>query len=77
LSGVFFFSIKKNFNNQKKAKNFCKNNTLRRKIKISYGPFDAQISKSLGIPESAISYYRKRPSNLELKKSKFAEKKYR
>ena len=37
---------------------------------------NAQISKTLGIPESNIRYYRQRLSNLEVKKSSKLPKKY-
>ena len=37
---------------------------------------NAQISKTLCIPESTIRYYRQRPSNLEVKKSSKLPKKY-
>ena len=37
---------------------------------------NAQISKTLGIPESTIRYYRKRPNNLFSKRSSKLPKKY-
>jgi len=37
---------------------------------------NAQISKTLGIPESTIRYYRKRTSNLEVKRKSKLPKKY-
>ena len=40
------------------------------------GLSNAQISRTLGIPESTIRYYRQRPSNLEVKKSSKLPKKY-
>ena len=39
------------------------------KYQMERGLSNTQISKSLGIPESTIRYYRKRPSNLEVKKN--------
>ena len=39
------------------------------KYQMERGLSNAQISRTLGIPESTIRYYRQRPSNLEVKKS--------
>ena len=39
------------------------------KYQMERGLSNAQISKSLDIPESTIRYYGKRPSNLEVKKN--------
>ena len=36
------------------------------KYQMERGLSNAQISKTLGIPESTIRYYRQRPSNLEV-----------
>ena len=47
------------------------------KYQMERGLSNAQISKTLGIPESTIRYYRKRQSNLEIKKFKIAKKIYR
>ena len=46
------------------------------KFQMERGLSNAQISKSLGIPESTIRYYRKRPSNLEVKRKSKLPKKY-
>ena len=40
------------------------------------GLSNAQISKSLGIPESTIRYYRKRPAIKEIKRSSKLPQKY-
>ena len=45
------------------------------KYQMERGLSNAQISKTLGIPESTIRYYRKRPSNLEIKKNSKLPKK--
>ena len=46
------------------------------KYQMERGLSNAQISKTLDIPESTIRYYRKRPSNLEIKKNSKLPKKY-
>ena len=46
------------------------------KYQMERGLSNAQIFKTLGIPESTIRYYRKRPSNLEIKKNSKLPKKY-
>ena len=46
------------------------------KYQMERGLSNAQISRTLGIPESTIRYYRQRPSNLEVKKSSKLPKKY-
>ena len=45
-------------------------------FQMDRGMFNAQISKTLGIPESTIRYYRKRPNNLICKRSSKLPKKY-
>ena len=37
---------------------------------------NAEISKSLGVPESTVRYYRKRPDNLEIKRASKLPKKF-
>ena len=39
------------------------------RFQMDRGMSNAQISKTLGIPESTIRYYRKRPNNLITKRS--------
>ena len=46
------------------------------RYQMDRGMTNAQISKTLGIPESTIRYYRKRPSNLISKRSSKLPKKY-
>ena len=46
------------------------------KYQMERGLSNAQISRTLGISESTIRYYRQRPSNLEVKKSSKLPKKY-
>ena len=46
------------------------------RYQIDGGMTNSQISKSLGIPESTIRYYRKRPKNLISKRSSKLPKKY-
>ena len=60
------------------AKEFIKNLTQKGsaiKHQMERGLTNAQISKSLGIPESTVRYYRKRPEIKEIKRaSKFPQK---
>ena len=44
-----------------------KGETIR--FQMERGFSNAQILKTLGIPESTIRYYRKRPKNLEVKRN--------
>ena len=46
------------------------------RYQMDRGMTNAQISKSLGVPESTIRYYRKRPKNLISKRSSKLPKKY-
>ena len=39
------------------------------KFQIDRGMSNSEISRSLGAPESTITYYRKRPDNLEIKRA--------
>ena len=67
------------------AKEFMKKMTKKCaaiRYQIDRGITNAQISKSLGVPESIIIYYRKRPNNLISKRSsklpiKYIEEIYR
>ena len=45
-------------------------------FQMDRGMSNAQISKTLGIPESMIRYYRKRPNNLICKRSSKLPKNY-
>ena len=45
------------------------------RYQMDRGMTNAQISKSLGVPESTIRYYRKRPKNLISKRSSKLPKK--
>ena len=61
------------------VKTFIKN-LLKKGAGIKYqmerGLSNTQISKSLGIPESAVRYYRKRPNVKEIKRASKLPKKY-
>ena len=46
------------------------------RFQMERGLSNAQISKTLGIPESTIRYYRKRPKNLEVKRNSKLPTKY-
>ena len=46
------------------------------RYQMDRGMTNSQISKSLGIPESTVRYYRKRPNNLICKRSSKLPKKY-
>ena len=46
------------------------------KHQMKRGLSNAQISKSLGIPESTVRYYRKRPDNKEIKRASKLPHKY-
>ena len=61
------------------AKEFTKKLTNKGAVfrfQMDRGLTDAQISKSLWIPESTIRYYRKRPNNLISKRSSKLPKQY-
>ena len=61
------------------AKKFCKKLTKKGaaiRYQMDKGMTNIQISKTLGIPESTIRYYRKRPDNLISQRSSKLPKKY-
>ena len=61
------------------AKEFIKNLTQKGsaiKHQMERGLTNAQISKSLGIPESTVRYYRKRPEIKEIKRASKLPQKY-
>ena len=61
------------------AKKFLKKMTNKGeaiRFQMERGLSNAQISKTLGIPESTIRYYRKRPKNLEVKRNSKLPTKY-
>ena len=39
------------------------------RFQMDRGMSNSEISKTLGVPESTVRYYRKRPENLEIKKN--------
>ena len=46
------------------------------RFQMDRGMTNAKISKSLGVPESTVRYYRRRPDNLEIKKASKLPKKF-
>ena len=61
------------------VKKFIKNLTQKGsaiKLQMERGLSNAQISKSLGIPESTVRYYRKRPEIKEIKRASKLPPKY-
>ena len=46
------------------------------RFQIDRGMSNSEILKSLGVPESTVRYYRKRPDNLEIKKASKLPKKF-
>ena len=46
------------------------------RFQMDRGMTNAEISKSLGVPESTVRYYRRRPDNLEIKKASKLPKKF-
>ena len=46
------------------------------RFQMDRGMSNSEISKSLGVPESTVRYYRKRPDNLEIKKTSKLPKKF-
>ena len=61
------------------AKKFLKKMTNKCEVirfQMERGLSNAQISKTLGIPESTIQYYRTRPKNLEIKRNSKLPTKY-
>jgi len=46
------------------------------KFQMDRGMSNSEISRSLGVPESTVRYYRKRPDNLEIKRASKLPKKF-
>ena len=46
------------------------------RFQMGRGMSNSELSKSFGVPESTVRYYRKRPDNLEIKKASKLPKKF-